>query len=136
VIRFYNPFSQFFSCPRDYVAKWVVKLVVQKFHGLVLGWVDLIDVMMWLNLYGREAVRRKLKKINTKNAFFAFFWAYVRQSLNQVGWVTSVRPNFGIGIRYRQKVSVSVPKFFLPKPKLFFSFFFQNLKKKSCFSAS
>ena len=41
----------------------------------------------------------------------------------------SVRPNFGIGIRYRPKpkVSVSEPKFFLPKPKLFF--FFKNFQK-------
>ena len=39
----------------------------------------------------------------------------------------SVRPNFGIGIRYWPKVSVSVsvsePKSFFPKPKLFFFFF-------------
>ena len=41
---------------------------------------------------------------------------------------TSVRPNFGIGIRYRLIVlaSVSELKFFLPKPKLFFfNFFFK-----------
>ena len=54
--------------------------------------------------------------------------------------VGSVRPNFGIGIRYRPKVSVSEPKFFLPKPKPFFFDFFQNilkiLKKISCISAS
>ena len=38
---------------------------------------------------------------------------------------TSVRPNFGIGIRYRLIVLVSVSelKFYLPKPKLFFPFF-------------
>ena len=34
----------------------------QKFHGLVLGLVGLYDAKgMWLNLYGREAVRHKLK---------------------------------------------------------------------------
>ena len=43
----------------------------------------------------------------------------------------SERPKFGIGAEFRPKlwvsVSVSEPKFFLPKPKLFFFFFFQKI---------
>ena len=47
---------------------------------------------MWLYLYGCQAVRRKLKK-EVKNAFFMFlpfFWAYVRQPDNHIGWATSM----------------------------------------------
>ena len=44
--------------------------------------------------------------------------------------VGSVRPKFGIGAEFRPKlwvsVSVSEPKFFFPKPKLFFFKIFQN----------
>ena len=46
-----------------------------------------------------------------------------------VAFTISVRPKFGIGAEFRPKlwvsVSVSEPKFFFPKPKLFF-FFFKN----------
>ena len=40
--------------------------------------------LMWLNLFGHQAV---------KNAFFAFaflaiFWAYIRQPDNHIGWAT------------------------------------------------
>ena len=48
--------------------------------------------LMWLNLYGRQAVWRKLKK-RGKNAFFVFvhlFWAYVRQPDDHIGWGTSM----------------------------------------------
>ena len=41
----------------------------------------------------------------------------------------SVWPKFGIGRKYRLKVSVSVPNFFFPKPKLFFFNFSKNFKK-------
>ena len=49
--------------------------------------------LMWLNLYGRQAVRRKLKKgvKRGKNAFFVFlplFWAYVGQPDDHIGWGT------------------------------------------------
>ena len=44
---------------------------------------------MWLNLYGHKAVRRKLKKgVNTKNAFLPFFWAYMGQPDDHIGWAT------------------------------------------------
>ena len=50
--------------------------------------------------------------------------------------VGSVRPKFGIGAEFRPKlrvsVSVSEPKFFFPKPKLFFSKFFKNFQKILC----
>ena len=43
---------------------------------------------MWLNLYGGQAVRCKLKKgLKTqKNAFLAVNWAYVWQPDNHTGW--------------------------------------------------
>ena len=51
----------------------------------------------------------------------------------------SVQPKFGIGAEFRPKVSVSVsvsePKFFFPKPKLFFSNIFKFNQIFSCISA-
>ena len=51
--------------------------------------------LMWLNLYGREAVWHKLKnrQKQAKNAFFVFFgcfWAYVGQPHDHIGWATSM----------------------------------------------
>ena len=52
--------------------------------------------LMWLNLYGCEAVWHKLEnrqKMQAKNAFFVFlghFWANVRQSHDHIGWATSI----------------------------------------------
>ena len=46
--------------------------------------------LVWLNLYGCEVVRHKLKK-QAKNAFLVFlgcFWAYVGQPHNLIGWAT------------------------------------------------
>ena len=44
----------------------ILNVFSKKFHGLVLGLEELIDAkcigVAWLNLYGHEAVRRKLKK--------------------------------------------------------------------------
>ena len=47
---------------------------------------------MWLNLYGFEAVRHKLKNSqkNTKNAFLACFRAYVGQPHGHIYWATSM----------------------------------------------
>ena len=47
--------------------------------------------LVWLNLYGLEAVGHKLK--TGKNAFFVFlghFWAYVGQPQDHIGWATSM----------------------------------------------
>ena len=41
--------------------------------------------LMWLNLYGHEAQKRPK---NTKNAFFACFWAYVGQPHDHISWAT------------------------------------------------
>ena len=46
--------------------------------------------LMWLNLYGRQAVRCKLKK-GLKLPFFVFlalFWAYIGQPDGHISWVT------------------------------------------------
>ena len=46
--------------------------------------------LVWLNLYGCEAVRHKLKN-RQKISFFVFlgcFWAYVRQPHNHIGYAT------------------------------------------------
>ena len=47
---------------------------------------------MWLNLYGREVVRHKLKngQKKTKNPIFDCFRAYVGQPHNHIGWATSM----------------------------------------------
>ena len=72
------------------LAQW--KLTRTKWIG---PWVSMIDTMqralVWLNQYGRKVsdVSWKQHK-NTKNAFFVCFWAYVWQSLNSIGWSTSM----------------------------------------------
>ena len=45
-------------------------------------------VLIWLYLYGHEAVRRKLKNSlkMQKNALFACFWAYLGQPHDHIGW--------------------------------------------------
>ena len=65
-----------------------------KFHGLVLGLVGLIEAKgiglaqpIWL--WDCSIWAQKRPK-NTKNAFFVCFWAYVGQSLNHIGWATSM----------------------------------------------
>ena len=44
----------------------ILKIFSQKFHALVLGFLELIDskdiALMCFNLYGRENIRYKLKK--------------------------------------------------------------------------
>ena len=44
--------------------------------------------LMWLNLYGREAVRKQPK--NIKNAFLACFRAYVGQPHGHIHWASSM----------------------------------------------
>ena len=44
---------------------------------------------IWLWLWGCPTQADKQPK-NTKNAFFACFWAYVGQSHNHIGWATSM----------------------------------------------
>ena len=54
--------------------------------------------VMGLNLNGREGAWHKIKKSqkkqkwpkNTKNAFFACFWAYVGQPHEDIDWATSM----------------------------------------------
>ena len=46
--------------------------------------------LMCLNLYGREAVRRKLKNSQKFLVFFGHFWAYVRQPHSHIGWARSM----------------------------------------------
>ena len=48
--------------------------------------------LMWLNLYGREAVRRKLKNRKKKDFLFFLgcFWAYVGQPHDHIGWAGSI----------------------------------------------
>ena len=71
----------------------ILKIVLWKFHGLVLGLVGLmqkgIDVAQLIWLWGCPTQAQKQPK-NTKNAFFACCWAYVEQSLNHIGWATSM----------------------------------------------
>ena len=45
---------------------------------------------MWLNLYGHQAVRHKLKKgLKTqKNTFLALFWAHIGQPDDHISWAT------------------------------------------------
>ena len=46
--------------------------------------------LVWINLYGREAVRRKLKNRQKLHFFVVLgcFWAYVGQPHNHIGWAT------------------------------------------------
>ena len=47
--------------------------------------------LMWLNLYGREAVRRKLKNsLKTQKIHFCLFVSYIGQPHNHIGWATSM----------------------------------------------
>ena len=47
--------------------------------------------LMWLNVYGREAVRQAQKwPKNTKNAFLACFRAYIGQPHGRIRWATSM----------------------------------------------
>ena len=72
----------------------ILNIFFQKFHGLVLGLVGLIDAKgidetqpIWR--WGCPAYEQKQPK-KTKNAFFACFWAYVGQPHDHIGWVTSM----------------------------------------------
>jgi hypothetical protein len=65
-----------------------------KFQGLVLGLVGLIDakdidVAQPIWLWGCLTWVKKQPK-NTKNAFFACFWAHVGQSLSRIGQATAM----------------------------------------------
>ena len=65
-----------------------------KFHGLVLGLVGLIDakgndVAQPIWPWGCPTWAQKWPK-NTKNAFFACFWAHVGQPHGHIGWATSL----------------------------------------------
>ena len=95
----------------------------------------------------------RLKPDPSKDQFRKLIQSYVfttHQYLNLVRWLlcfhcnllyaswTSVRPKFGfdIGNRNQGPISVSEPKFFFPKPKLFFSnftLFFLLLGGNTCF---
>ena len=45
--------------------------------------------LVWLNLYGREAVRHKLKnRQKTSFLFLGCLWAYVGQPHDHIGWAT------------------------------------------------
>ena len=48
--------------------------------------------LIWFNLYGCQAVRRKLEK-GLKIHFLCLtpFWAYFGQHVNHIGWATSMR---------------------------------------------
>ena len=72
----------------------ILNICSWKFHGLVLGLVELIDAkglglaqLIWS--WGCPTQPQKQPK-NTKNAFFACFWAYVGQPHGHVGWAISI----------------------------------------------
>ena len=48
--------------------------------------------LMWLYLYGHEAVRHKLKNMQKMHlfVFLGHFWAYVWQPHDHIGWATSM----------------------------------------------
>ena len=85
--------------------------------------------LTWLNLYGCEAVRHKRKNSlkNTKNPFFACFWAHVGQPHNHIGWATSM-PFASINPTHlRTNLKIFMKKYWeLAKPWkwLLFSFWF------------
>ena len=65
----------------------ILNIFLWKFYELVLGLVDLIDAK------GIEVAQPALapkQPKNTKNAFFACFWAYVGQPHNHIDWATSM----------------------------------------------
>ena len=72
----------------------ILKIFLQKFLGLVLGLVGLIDgkgidVAQPLWSWGCLTQGQKQPK-NTKNAFFTCFCPYVRQPHDHIGWATSM----------------------------------------------
>ena len=72
----------------------ILNIFFQKFHGLVLELVQLIDtkgidVALPICPWGCQMYAPKRPK-NTKNAFFACFGAYVGQPYGHIGWATSM----------------------------------------------
>ena len=72
----------------------ILNIFSWKFHGLVLGLVELIDakgigMAQLISLWGCLTYAQK----QTKNAFLVFlgcFWAYAGQPHNHIGWATSM----------------------------------------------
>ena len=67
----------------------ILNVFSKKFHGLVLGLEELIDAkcigVAWLNLYGHEAVRRKLKKgLKTQKMHFLPVFELMSDSLTAI----------------------------------------------------
>ena len=60
MIRFYNPFSQFLTCPCNDAAKWVVKLVVPFVKGKLFHIVIMSNILPIKNGPEESFVKGKL----------------------------------------------------------------------------
>ena len=70
----------------------ILKNIMRKFQGLVLGLVGLIDAK---DMDVAQPIQLRLSNISSKtgNAFFVFlgcFWVYVGQPHEHIGWATSM----------------------------------------------
>ena len=88
---FFSIFFSIWPTQKNWVFKPPPKAeqFLPKCHGLVLGLVELIDANGIDMVVGCLTYAQKWPK-NTKNAFFACFWAYVGEPHNHIDWATSM----------------------------------------------